>query len=76
MDLFFDDIALQHYNVMELYNTDIPHYAELVSAHVIGRHLARMLHDSPELRARVAHILEKREGDRWQAMHSGMEEQR
>lgn len=70
-----DDIYLNHFDIMERYDTADNDYIQLVCARLIGRKMAILLKKSPALKLRVAGILAKKETPRWQAMRAGLEEE-
>lgn len=74
-ELYSDDIYIQHYHIMELYDTNDVDYIPLVCARLIGQKMRIMLENSPELAKRIIAILAKRETARWQAMLDGMNDQ-
>jgi len=79
LDVYFelneDEMYEAHNGVMDLYDTDINHFLQLVSARVIGRKIKTMLNDSEDLKDRVRNILANRPTDGWQAMLDGMNDE-
>jgi predicted nucleotidyltransferase len=71
-DLNDETIFGESFDVMELYNTNISNYLELVSSRVIGRKIRDLLLNSPELKNRIETILSKRPSYTWEAMLSGL----
>lgn len=69
-----DDIYMNHFDIMECYDTMDNDYIQLVCARLIGRKMAILLKESQGLKLRVARILAKKETPRWQAMRAGLEE--
>jgi predicted nucleotidyltransferase len=74
-ELYPDEIYEGYMDVMELYDTAIPDYLELVSARAIGRKVRKMLLESPGILQRVQVILSKRPTDTWQAMLEGIQDE-
>ena len=70
-----DDIYMNHFDIMEFYETAENDYIQLVCSRLIGRKMAILLKESPALKLRVAGILAKKETPRWQAMLTGLEEE-
>ncbi len=74
-DLYSGDIYAEHFDTMEMYDTDQGDYLQLVCSRIIGRKIRVLLADSDELRQRIKLILEKRPTAWWQAMHAGLNDQ-
>jgi predicted nucleotidyltransferase len=73
-DLFADDVYENYFDVMELYDTDISNYLELVSARIIGRKIKKILSGSLDLLQRIETILSQRPTDTWQAIKDGLQD--
>ena len=72
-EIHFDDtIYGEYFDVMDLYDTAVRNYLALISARVIGRKVRDLLSSSPDVKARIEHILNKRPTDTWQAMLNGL----
>lgn len=74
-DLNSDEIYDEFMDVMELYDTGIPEYLQLVSARVIGRKMKDILTGHDETDDHIKAILDKRPVVTWQAMLDGMNEE-
>ncbi len=71
-DLNADEIYKDYMDVMDLYDTDINEYLQLVSARVIGRKMEEMLNDADDTTGHMKIILTKRPVATWQAMLDGV----
>ena len=71
-DLYSGDIYEDYFDTMELYDTNLADYLQLVGSRVIGRKMKQLLDGSDDLKSRVKGILEKRPTDWWQAMLEGI----
>lgn len=71
-DLYSGDIYEEHFDTMEMYETDQSDYLQLVCSRVIGRKIAIILAGSDELKERIKLILQKRPTAWWQAMLDGL----
>ncbi|WP_332733865.1 nucleotidyl transferase AbiEii/AbiGii toxin family protein [Flavihumibacter sp.] len=69
-----DEIYNDHFDVMDLYETRISFYLELVSAHILGRKMKNILRSDPSTANKIADILAKRPLATWQAMLAGLNE--
>ncbi len=56
--LYVEDIIVADADLLEICQND-KYYDEAISAHFIGRQIGRMVKDSPKLKKRVQHLLEK-----------------
>lgn len=73
-DLSSDDIYENYMNVMETYYTEDPNYLSLISAHVIGLKIKKILSSDSSLNARMMEVLVKRPTTSWAAMLKGLTE--
>lgn len=73
-ELYVDDIYMEHYEILELYDTKNADYIPLVCARLIGRKIRIMLENSTELAQRIINILSSRETARWKAMLDGVQD--
>lgn len=69
-----DEIYNDHFEVMDLYDTRLNFYLELVSAHILGRKMKNILRSDPSTANKIADILAKRPLATWQAMLAGLNE--
>lgn len=69
-----DDIYEDHFELMDLYDTQHKDYLPLVGAHVIGRKLKRIILDDQQLTDRILKILDKRPTHLWQAIAAGLKD--
>ena len=74
-DLNSDKIYTAFIYVIDLYDTDIPEYLQLVSARVIGRKMKDILTGHDQTAEHIKAILNKRPVATWQAMLDGMNEE-
>jgi len=76
LDVYFElnsnEIYTKHFAVMDLYNTDVNEYLQLVSARVVGRKMKEMLNGTDETAEHIKTILAGRPVAPWQAMLDGM----
>jgi len=71
-ELTSDEIYSEHMDVMELYDTNVREYLQLVSARIIGRKMKSILQEHDETAGHIKTILDKRPVATWQAMLDGM----
>jgi predicted nucleotidyltransferase len=75
LDVYFEinsnEIYTEYFAVMDLYNTDVNEYLQLVSARVVGRKMKEMLNGA-ETEEYIKTILAGRPVATWQAMLDGM----
>lgn len=71
-DLNQDEIFSDYMGVMDLYDTDINEFLQLVSARVIGRKMKEMLNNADDTTEHMKIILTKRPVATWQAMLDGL----
>lgn len=71
-DLYNGSIYDEHFNTMDMYDTNENDYLQLVCARVIGRKIKVLLTESADLMERVKGILAKRPTSWWNAMLNGM----
>jgi predicted nucleotidyltransferase len=71
-DLYSGDIYEDHFDIMNLYDTDQEDYLQLVCSRVIGRKIKELLKNSRELSQRIQQILTNRPSTWWQSMLEGM----
>ena len=67
-----DEIYSSYMDVMDLYDTDINEYLQLVSARIVGRKMKEMLIDADDTTEQMKIILGKRPVTTWQAMLDGV----
>lgn len=67
-----EEIFSEYMYVMELYDTSITEYLQLVSARIVGRKMIGMLNDSSDTAQHMKIILSKRPVSTWQAMLDGL----
>ena len=70
-----DEIYSSYMDVMDLYDTDMNEYLQLVSARIVGRKMKEMLIDADDTTEHMKIILTKRPVSTWQAMLDGMNDQ-
>lgn len=75
-DLYSGDIYEEHFDTMEMYETGLGDYLQLVCSRVIGRKIQILLVGSDELRDRIKIILKKRPTTWWQAMLDGLNDEK
>lgn len=73
-DLYSGNIYDEHFDIMDLYNSDQKDYLQLVCSRVIGRKIKQLLKGSDQLSLRIEEILAKRPTAWWQAMLDGMKD--
>lgn len=73
-DLFQDNVYDDHFDAMDLYETENIEYLTLVGARVIGRKIKLILNTDEELLSRIANTLEKRPTTTWQALFLGLKD--
>ncbi len=71
-ELYSGDIYEEHFDIMDLYDTNQGDYLQLVCSRVIGRKIKGLLKDSKELSQRIEQILANRPTTWWQNMLEGM----
>ena len=71
-ELNSNEIFTEYLAVMDLYNTDVNEYLQLVSARVVGRKMKAMLNGAEETTENIKTILGRRPVASWQAMLDGM----
>jgi predicted nucleotidyltransferase len=71
-ELNSNEIYTDYMEVMELYDTDIAEYLQLVSARVVGRKMKEMLSDEDGSAENMKTILANRPVATWQAMLDGL----
>jgi predicted nucleotidyltransferase len=71
-DLNDDDIFVNHFDLMEIYDTKERDYLQLVCARVIGRKLKQLLEGSQILEQQIDEILTNRPTTWWLAMQNGL----
>jgi len=69
-----DDVYANHFEIMEIYETDDSLYLPKISAHVIGRKIKLLLDNSPDVYHRVLDILANSPNPRWEAIKNGLNE--
>lgn len=68
-----DDLIYENYfDIMDMYETDLNDYLQLICSRVIGRKMNNLLQGSEELKSRIKIILAKRPATWWQAMLDGV----
>jgi predicted nucleotidyltransferase len=67
-----DNVYDDHFDIMEIYNTEDRDYLPLVGARVIGRKLNLIVGDDKALRDRISNTLIKRPTNLWQALLDGL----
>lgn len=79
LEVYFDlnshEIYTDYMDVMELYDTDIPAYLQLVSARLIGRKMNTIINNYPKTKEKLKTILGKRPVAAWQAMLDGLNDE-
>jgi predicted nucleotidyltransferase len=71
-DLFQNNVYDEHFDVMDMYNTEDREYLALVSARVIGRNINVILDNDDQLIERIIKTLGKRPTKLWQSLASGL----
>jgi predicted nucleotidyltransferase len=71
-DLYSGDIYEEHFDTMDLYDTDQSDYLQLVCSRVIGRKMGILLGESADLKEKIRQILENRPTTWWRAMLDGL----
>jgi predicted nucleotidyltransferase len=71
-DLNANEVYTAYMDVMDLYDTGIYEYLQLVAARIIGRKIKTMLKDTAGTAAHINAILAKRPVTTWQAMLDGL----
>ena len=74
-DLNSDEIYTEYLVVMELYNTGINEYLQLVSARVVGRKMKAILTGHADTTELIKSILADRPVATWQAMMNGLNDE-
>jgi predicted nucleotidyltransferase len=74
-DLYSGDIYEDHFDTMDMYETDQGDYLQLVCSRVIGRKIGVLLAESDDLRERIKQILINRPTTWWQAMLDGLNDE-
>jgi predicted nucleotidyltransferase len=74
-ELCSDEIFSDYMDVMDLYDTGIFEYLQLVSARVIGRKMKNILSGHDKTTEHIKNILDKRPVATWQAMLDGMNDE-
>lgn len=74
-DLYSGDIYEEHFDTMDMYDTEQADYLQLVCSRVIGRKVQTLLAGSGELRERVKLILQNRPTAWWLAMLDGLNDE-
>lgn len=73
-DISSDDIYNNHFELMELYDTEDREYMPKVCAHVIGRKLKTMLQTDSKLKERIQAILKNSDQRFWENIFTGLSE--
>lgn len=71
-DVFSDDVYEQHFDLMELYDTNDKEYIPKISAHVIGRKLKTVLNADQQLLQRIISILQQDKDAFWMNILMGL----
>ncbi|MDN3548827.1 nucleotidyl transferase AbiEii/AbiGii toxin family protein [Mucilaginibacter aquaedulcis] len=74
-DLYSGDIYEEHFDIMNMYETNQSDYLQLVCSRVIGRKISNLLSESGELRERIKQIIKNRPTTWWQAMLDGLNDE-
>lgn len=74
-DLNANEVYTEYMDIMELYDTNIGEYLQLVSARIIGRKMKTMLKETAGTATYMNSILAKRPVATWQAMPDGLNDQ-
>lgn len=73
-DLFQDNVYDDHFDAMDLYETENSEYLALVGARVIGRKIKLILNNDEVLLHRIVNTLQKRPTTTWEALLFGLKD--
>lgn len=71
-DLFQDNVYEEHFDTMNMHDTNNPDYLALVGARIIGRKIKVILNNDQQLLGRISITLHKRPTAAWMALLSGL----